>query len=510
MATAAFQQSPLPLRDSLKTSHFALGPDARLHQGTMYSTSRRDFPAYPDAPRTLLCRQPPRAPLFQQDKHWALEELVSESHRMFQPLPPRATAHTEPARERALAMQATNLRMHADAQAGAGVSSARAAYGWAELPARTREQIRGARFIFAGDSVPPGDRAKLGIPPTTHQEFFPPYDACLQPRVSCCYLGGPNPLKGDHRSQDHGTSYKKQFQALPGPPALMCKRASSSVELGDCKIGYGPMCSEQKKAYRPQGLPANRYNKAQAAAQIHCVNVHSGDGLFHNVTTNARHLYARELEPFVLHHDRTPQSYILEGNQPPGPGNLTTSTQFFHGQPPPLTRPSCRHLAHEKLQSHVTLGEESLFGHFFQTSTASDYLAPEMTQRPKKARNLHLKLSNLFTGAQSLPIKCSESDFVTTNQKMLTPHRPAPAHLTEKQLQRCKYSHIEPPLGRQRIFSTRYKEQFPSKYQGPVTLSGGSSQESHMLLNTLHQLGCKETKDPLAPQAPIYPCHSKQ
>lgn len=105
---------------------------------------------------------------------------------------------------------------------------------------------------------------------------------------SCPSSGGPNPLRWDHRTHNAGTSYQRQFQALVGPPALMCKRVNqgwagasgegsdgglwgfalptcvhsqdfSSVALGDFKIGYGPMCSEQKQAYRPQGLPPDRY-----------------------------------------------------------------------------------------------------------------------------------------------------------------------------------------------------------------------------------------------------------
>lgn len=66
-------------------------------------------------------------------------------------------------------------------------------------------------------------------------------------------------------------------------------------------------------------------------------------------------------------------------------------------QPPPATKPPCRHPPHEKLQSHVTLGEPSLLGRFFQTSMGRDYYPPGM-QHPQKAPNLHLKQSNLPQG----------------------------------------------------------------------------------------------------------------
>lgn len=56
--------------------------------------------------------------------------------------------------------------------------------------------------------------------------------------------GGPNPLKWDHGRQDDGTSYQRQFQALPGPPALMCKRvnAGEADAAGEGSDGAGWSC----------------------------------------------------------------------------------------------------------------------------------------------------------------------------------------------------------------------------------------------------------------------------
>ncbi|XP_008049053.1 uncharacterized protein C19orf45 homolog [Carlito syrichta] len=283
----------------------------------------------------------------------------------------------------------------------------------------------------------------------------------------------------------------------------MCKRASSSVELGDCKTGYDHMCSEQKQAYGPQGLSPDRYDKAQAAAHIYYVHVRPGDGLFHDRTTKAEHFYAREPEPLVLHHDQTPESHILEGNWCPGPGSLDTSMQYFYGQPPPLTQPPSRHPPHEKLQSHVTLGERKPLRHFFQTTMSSDYRSAEEMRKIQKAPNLHF-------GQTNLPQGTGEFDFLTMNQKMLKPHGTARALVTEEMLQRCKNSHVEPPLNELRFFSTHYEDEFPSKYQGPAVLRLSNPQESYVPLGTPRQQGCWEKIDPRAPQPPMYPCPSPQ
>lgn len=78
-------------------------------------------------------------------------------------------------------------------------------------------------------------------------------------------------------------------------------------------------------------------------------------------------------------------------------------------------------------------------------------------------------------------------------------------------ISQCKYSHMEPPLGGQRFFSTNYKVDFPFKYQGPTVLKMSNFQESHVPLGTPRELGCRGRKvDPRAPQMPMYPCPSQQ
>ncbi|KAJ8792989.1 hypothetical protein J1605_003957 [Eschrichtius robustus] len=522
MAAGPLLPCPMSWLEFLKASHSALGPDPRLHVDAKQSTSHRDFPAYRNVTRGPLCQPPPRASLFQQDARWAGQELLSETHCAYAPASPLLSRERERelARERTLAMQASKLHAHADSRARTGLSTARAHFGCPALPERASEQIRGARLVFDRDSVPSRDRAKLPIPPTAHQEFFPLHDICPKPREPSCHF---EDLLVDITGQR--------------PSKLGSRIASSSIELGDFKIGYGPMCAEQKQAYRPQVLPPDRYDKAQASAHIHCVNIRPGDGLFHDRTAKGEHFYAREpaasqscpgptlplAQPFVLHHDRTLESHILEGNGCPGPGSLTTSTHFFRGQPLPATKPPSRHVPHEKLQSHITLGEPSLLGQFFQTSMGTDYLAPGM-QKPPKALNLHLLQSNLPQGT-------GETEFSTMNQKMLKPHGTAPASMTEEVPQRdpiisqtalsrsplidvakvCKYSHLEPPLGRQRFFSTLNKDEFAFKYQGPAVLRWDDLQESHVPLGSPRQWGCGAGKvDPRAPQTPTYPGRSQQ
>ncbi|EGW00197.1 Uncharacterized protein C19orf45 [Cricetulus griseus] len=406
-------------------------------------------------------------------------------------------------------MQISNLHLHADAHPVLNLPIARSDYRWPELSPHTREDIRGARLIFDRDSVPSGDREHLRIPPTSYQAHYQPHDAEPQPRVPSAHLGGPNTLKWNYKEQEN-TSYKNQFQALPGPPALMCKRASSSVSLGDSKGGYSEHCSYMKQMYKPQELPPHRYDKAQTAARIHQVSIGPGDSLFHDRTTMNDHFYPREPEPFVLHHDKTPESHILKGNWCPGPGSLATSTKFFYGEVsskreklPPVTHPQSRHVSHEKLKDHVTLGEEKLLGDFFQTSMRSAYCPPD-TKRKKRTFNFSLLQS-------SLPEGTGELDFLTTNQKMMKPHGIVRAKITEELLQKCKYSHIEPPLGGHRFFSTQYQDEFPFKYQGPLVLKLRNIQESHVPLGTPQRFGCWRQKvDPQSPQLPMNPCLSQQ
>uniref|UniRef100_A0A8C5KU58 Stabilizer of axonemal microtubules 5 n=1 Tax=Jaculus jaculus TaxID=51337 RepID=A0A8C5KU58_JACJA len=486
---------PMSRLDFLKSSHFALGPDPRLHQGTMNSTSHRDFPAYPGASRVQPSRVALQSTLFQKDARRAAEECVSEERRAFT-LPPAPSSAREQIRARTLAMQVSNLHVHADASPGVSLSTARVDYGWPELPARSREQIRGARLIFDRDSVPSGDREKLRIPRTTNQVHFPPYDACPKSRKPCIHLGGPNTLKWNYKGQEE-TSYRRQFQALPGLPASMCGVGTAGG--GSMTAGY-PI---KLTMLTITSLSCLRYDKTKAAANIYCVSIGPKDDLFQDKTTMTAHFCAQEPEHFALHHDQTPESHILKGNWCPGPGSLATFMQFFYGQPPPATKPPSRHLPHEKLQDCVTLGEPKLLPHFFQTTTGSDYCTPG-SGPTQKAFSLHLLQSNLPQGTGDL-------DFLTTNQKMMKPHGAARASMTQELLQRCKYSHIKPPLSGQRFFSTQHQDEFPFKYQSPEVLKLSNIQKSHVPLATLQQWGCGGGKVvPLDPLLCMYPCPNKQ
>lgn len=64
----------------------------------------------------------------------------------------------------------------------------------------------------------------------------------------------------------------------------------------------------------------------------------------------------------------------------------------------PVTKPPSRHVPHDKLKSHVCLGDSSLLGQFLQTSMGSDYCPPEKAQKSQKAPSLHLLQSSLPQG----------------------------------------------------------------------------------------------------------------
>lgn len=249
MARGALLPRPTAGPDLLKASHFALGPDPRLHAGAKHSTTHRDFPAYPQAAPAQPCPPPPRGTLFQQDARWAREERVSETHGAFVQLPVRPRERErergrERARALALAGQASHVHVRADARPRALLSTASADFGWPELPGRGSEQNPGARLIFHRDSVPPGDRAKLRIPPTTHQALFPLRDACPQLRASRLRRG----------------------ECVPTPCALhstqrLSKRAATLPPLrGDSPwMGIAPgsfqgLCSGQKAGMLAWGL----------------------------------------------------------------------------------------------------------------------------------------------------------------------------------------------------------------------------------------------------------------
>lgn len=174
--------------ESLKSSHFSLGPDPRLHAGTMQCTTHKDFPAYSSVTLFQPHSSPPQGPVFQREARWVSQKRVSEMHRAFSP--PPSLQSQDKLQERTQAMQMSNLHLHADMRPVLNLSIAHTDYGWPELPQSARVDIRSARLLFDRDSMPSGDRKQLRIPLTSYQAHYPPYDASIpQPCAPCSHLG---------------------------------------------------------------------------------------------------------------------------------------------------------------------------------------------------------------------------------------------------------------------------------------------------------------------------------
>lgn len=174
--------------ESLKASHFSLGPDPRLHDGTMQCTTHRDYPAYSSITLVQPHSSPPQGTIFQREARWAGQKRVSEMRRAFSP--PSQDELRQHTTEHAQAMQTSNLHLHADMRPALNLSIAHTDYGWPELPPSARADIRGARLLFDRDSMPSGDRKQLRMPPTSYQAHYPPYDAVTpQPRAPSSHLG---------------------------------------------------------------------------------------------------------------------------------------------------------------------------------------------------------------------------------------------------------------------------------------------------------------------------------
>lgn len=201
----------------LKASHFALGPDPRLHDGTMQCTTHRDFQAYSSITPAGPSASPPRSTVFQREGRWATQTHISEMQRAFSLQPDDSLSREElrkSTKERA--MQISNLRMHADTCPVVNLSTAQADYGWPELPPSARVDVRGARLIFDRDSVPSGDRQQLSIPPTTYQEHYLPNAAAPQARAPCSHVGERVPWSCC--TQGHSGKPHKSSPLAPPPP----------------------------------------------------------------------------------------------------------------------------------------------------------------------------------------------------------------------------------------------------------------------------------------------------
>ncbi|XP_044514644.1 testis-expressed protein 45 [Gracilinanus agilis] len=452
--------APLTGTEFLKSSHFKIGPEPRIQEGCI-ETSSSSFPAHWGARPSCPFWPVSSKWLFHQDLD-KIREIRSETQMAFPVHNVASFAKVSKSQ-----MQISNLKMHADPRIRVFQTTCQEKFthpGPEHFNTFTKERLR----QFETDSFPQGDRDKLRIPPTQNQYAFGAQPQTAPVRAPCLHLGGPSPLKWEMEPFPV-TTYQNTFQRKSPSPTIICEKVVSHVPLGDPRLEAGRKFSEQKSSYTVLDLPERRYNKNNAAANVFCVNIQLGDGRFYGCPREYKDLNFPDTPKYIIKGKGYPDSLIMPGDTDPERGHernnyTTTHSIYTPVSPCTLTGVTAR-------PSRVIFGEEKKAPGFMSTVYQKCFKSPRTPSVPKVDSSLfksHIKMGS------------DEMHFMTTALPKMGPHSVQKNPVSEEIKQRVKYAHILPPEGAHQ-FSTEYKDNYPYKYMGPLLLpEGNQGQVSHV------------------------------
>ncbi|XP_051828501.1 testis-expressed protein 45 [Antechinus flavipes] len=459
--------APLPRDEFLKSSHFKIGADTRLQEGCMETTFRSLFPPHWGfhAAAPFLPKSSKR--LLHQD----LENIDEFGNRMHVNFPVHDINIT-PSNINQMSLT-SSLKMHGDPRINVFKTIFQKEYTAPE--AETYICHKESRKLFDKDSFPTGDRDKLGIPLSHNREVFVAKHLIPQPRVPSLHFGGTSPLKWITESHPE-SSYQKEFQGRSSSPAHMCEELKSILQLGDRRIGFQGIQSEQKKSYPLQDLPHYRYNKKEAAANILQVNIQPGDGQTRAYLPGYKIMASVETNEPIFKYSAKKDSVIMRGDRDPERcreiSNFTNHHHAFTWVKPKYPIERVR-----EGKSHVIFGDIIPQAQYMVTTHQKTYLYPQKPSSKSTRSHTFLK-SHIKMGTNEMDFLTSSGAFGLHSFKK---------NLMSKEIkQKTGDTHILPPTQDQE-FSTEYKDSYPFKYIGPCMRPGVSCQESNVKLGLLQK-----------------------
>ncbi|CAH1797265.1 unnamed protein product [Owenia fusiformis] len=469
--------------DFLASSHFQISQEPSVTGGAFKSIFKKDYVPHPFDGRPGATKPPAPADIMHKDSGHFFDK-ISETKLAYE-----AKHLNKPElRNQHNALSKTNFKMDSDRTKFCNFDTTHDL----EFPPKV-----GPGFQKAGPKqnpmesfIPQGDIGKAPQPISDYRDRYRGHDANENKIVKAKsdHYEGPPTVKGDNRlhhfDTTHNDIYRGQWQPkLPALPAPI----GSNIPQGDMDRENVKM-TEQQDSYPARDLSKlDPYNKAATMGRLQRTNFRQDGG--HNewgtYQSEQKDQY-RALGPNI---DRNrPTQHRNHSDFPIGdydPKRMTdqaslTTNRFYHGHIQQYGRPKIVSGANKRTSSNVWFGEPTHNDLYYQT-TMNDKYTPKYKAPYKSHRDTdHSKSSiplDYYGNLQNTPT--TWSDFPDPNQGKLIPNPEA--------IDNLRRSHIQPPLGGDRHFSTEHVDQFtPKKTNLYQVTDAGKLQKSSVPIGTLN------------------------
>lgn len=463
----------------LASSHFKISQDPYVTQPSLKSVFKVDYPPWDIHSKPPGAIPPKPAEIFQKDDRY-FNIKASETRKEYEYRFLEKPAIISDADK----LRGTNFKMDRDKRFNSFQTTHNA-----EFPPKEMSQYTSA--VPTNDKmksyIPQGDRDKAPEPVSDYKDRFRGIDATLhKPKVAInMHLSSAPTIQGDNRQHQFSTTHNDVYRGvtLPRINAFQAP-VGTNIPQGD-RNKEVILQTVQQASFQEHDLSLlNRYNRGQVMGKLQSTNFNQRDDRCNNYISTFKDSY-RPVEGQTEKFE--PGRHRNHSDFPTGDendcrnavrANMTTN-RFYHGNPPPTKRPNIVYGANKRTKSNVWFGEPEHVTHFYDTTMNDNFPAYNVQHVPlKHGGNYESNIPTDYYKDGDLDFTTYRTDFMNPDQGKLQCNPAA--------IENLKETHIRPPQGDQRWFSTEHKEQYTPKSSTKVAIDPGRLQQSSVPIGTLN------------------------
>ncbi|KAI0208636.1 hypothetical protein LSAT2_006689 [Lamellibrachia satsuma] len=467
--------------DFLLSSHFRVAQSDEPLEKTYYTITTQDYVPWGVDQRAPPIKKGQNAPVIGEDTRFfnqrATEMQVEFKYRPTT-LPPPTDSYK--------ALSATNFKMHADQSKFNGYLTSQNIDFPSKDSAGTSFKMKSAKDLWKSH-VPQGDPDKEKMPASDYVHNFKPIDveANRAERAAALQYGGPNPIKGDNRTQTYSTSHNDTFlgQTAPRLPALE-PPTGSNVPVGDPGKEMDRRTTFQAAYTRQDNSDYRPFDRVGAATDIRKTHFVLDDGL--NDWNQSRSTFVdsytmsqQKALPVIPRENARNKSDMPPGDIDPyrnGERASLTTARASYGK----AHKSSNQIvsgADKGTKSDVLFGEPRLAGRYYTTTNGHVYTPQDL---PAQADCINL------THKSDIPVHYYDNDYDPNSIYRTHFHDPEQPQLipNPQAIEKLRATHIKPQLRTQEL-STEHQERYkvPGLAELPV-VDAYRLQRSHVPLGS--------------------------
>ena len=462
----------------LSSSHFQISQDRRVTNGSLKSVFKRDYVPWEVSSKPQAARPPRPAEVLHKDDQY-FNEKASETRQQYD----YRGLEGGPTQGLPQNIGATNFKMDRDPR----FNSFQTTHNRDYTPKEAAGERGGSPKTKWKSFIPQGDPEKAPEPISDYRDRYRGHDANSFPMEKATGTSaGPSTIQGDRRQHNFHTTHNDTYRGVVLPKVKgFDAPVGSNIPVGDPDHGVSMVTTHQTSFPQHDPSQLRGYNKGAVTGKLRVTNHKEADGhgTWNTYLSTAKDSY-RPIEGDIGRF--FPGKHRNHSDFPTGDdsdwrnaerANMTTN-RFYHGNKPQVGRPNIVGGAKKRTSSNVVFGEPSLGDNYYSTTTDSTFKPQSVKYDPVRPDRSGRSAVPLDYYGNDRNNTTYNTDFEDPEQDKMIPNPIA--------INKLKESHIVPPQGGMRLFSTEHLDQYTPKSSTLSAIDPGRLQRSSVPIGTLN------------------------